>query len=94
MNLNEIENEIERLENSETTYDTCYKLAALYAVRDRMGRKTTRKAEYSFARSEFINAVNDAPLDGVLDILDEHMECIKILHGKEYSAIIRKIKEL
>ena len=94
MNLNEIEIEIERLENSETTYDSCHKLASLYIIRDNLSGKKRKTAECSFARSEFLNAVNDAPLDGVLEILDEHMECIKLLHNREYSAIIKKIKSL
>lgn len=36
MNIKEIEETIKELENGSTTYDSCLKLASLYAVRDKM----------------------------------------------------------
>lgn len=94
MNLNEIEKEIERLEQMETTYDVCFKLASLYTIRDHQSRSERRTAEHSFSRSEFYNAMYDAPFDEAMEILDEHMECIKLLHNKEYSAIINRLKSI
>ncbi len=92
--MDEIQEEINRLEQSEASYDTCFKLASLYVIRDRFGIKEKMIAEYSFSRSEFMQAVSDAPADGVLEVIDEHMEVLKILHTKEYNAIINKIKNL
>lgn len=43
--------------------------------------------------SEFLAACDGAPLEWVLDVLDEHMEAIRILYPKEYDAIVRAIEE-
>lgn len=40
LDINEIESTIERLENSSTSYDTCFKLAALYFIHDRYSNAT------------------------------------------------------
>ena len=89
MDANEILAEIERLEQGETTYANCTKLAVLYTIKEHL---TNRIPAYSHASSEFLLAVSDAPIDKVLNIMDEHMECIKLLYPKEYTSIIRKIK--
>lgn len=41
LNVNEINNTIEELENSNTTFDTCIKLAALYTVREHLKQPDT-----------------------------------------------------
>lgn len=90
MNIAEIEQEIEKLQQGDTTYSNCTKLAVLYSVLEHEKRHIAS----SYAGSEFLLAVANAPIDGVLNILDEHMECIKALYPKEYTCIIRKIREL
>lgn len=40
LDLVEIENTIQQLENGETTFDACMKLASLYTVRDRLYQST------------------------------------------------------
>ena len=40
LNIDEINNTIETLENSSTTFDTCNKLASLYIVRDKLQTQT------------------------------------------------------
>lgn len=92
VDLNEIEAEIAKLENAETTYNNCTRLAVLYSVRDHCQK--TKKAAYSYGQSQFLQVVSQAPMERVLEILDEHMEAIEVLHPREYAAIIRKIKEL
>ena len=97
MDMREINTEIARLEGSETTYPNCNKLAMLYTVKDHLDEPrqepTPRmaRAEYS---SEFLSVVSGAPIEGVLRIIDEHMECVRVLYPKEYSAIIEKILDL
>lgn len=93
MDLEEIEAEIQRLEQSKTTYDNCTKLAVLYSIRDHRGQ-IKKIAEYNAQGSEFLQAAAGAPIEGLLDIIDEHLDAIEILHPREYSAIIRRIKEL
>ena len=29
----------------------------------------------------------------LLEVLDEHMECVKALYPKEYAAVIRRLKD-
>ena len=93
MNIEEINSEIERLEVSQTNYENCSKLSILYIIRDHMA-KPNRIAEYNNPTSEFLNVVGGAPVNDVLLIIDEHMECMKLLYPKEYSAIINRIKNL
>ena len=44
--------------------------------------------------SEFLTACDGAPVDDVLDVIDEHMEAIRVLYPREYEAIVQKIEEL
>ena len=44
--------------------------------------------------SEFLTACDGAPVEGILDVLDEHMEAIRVLYPKEYDAIVERIGEL
>lgn len=92
MDMHEIEKEISILEQSDTTYQNCSKLAVLYSIRDHQSKK--KMAEYSHASSEFLSVAYQAPIDDVMRIIDEHMDAIQLLHPKEYSAIINKIKAI
>ena len=93
IDIQEIEDEIKKVEAGELTYQNCTKLAVLYSVLNQNQPKKNI-AEYSYGSSEFLLCVSRAPIDGVLGILDEHMEAIQLLYPKEYSAIINKIKNL
>ena len=89
MDLVEIKEEIAELEQSETTWQNIEKLAWLYIVRDNL-------KEYSFESkdSEFLEACQDADIQSLLELLDEHMEVVKVLHPKEYRALIDRIRKL
>lgn len=103
IDLNEINDEIARLEHGNTTYAACEKLSVLYTVRSQLAageapEKVERSiSSYSYAsapKSEFMQAVENAPLDGVMNVIDEHLEAVKALFPKEYNAVIKMIKEL
>ena len=95
MNIGEIDAEIKRLEAEDTNYQNCTRLAVLYSIKDHFSaNKPAKQADYSYASSEFMQAVTGAPIDAVMAVLDEHMACIEILYPKEYSAIIKRIKAL
>lgn len=91
MNIEEINNEIQRLELQETTYENCSKLSILYIVRDHF--KTRPRFDSSYASSEFMQACAHSDIESVMRVLDEHMNCIKVIYPKEYSKILSKIKE-
>lgn len=102
MNVQVIEDEIIKLEHSDTTWQNCEKLASLYIVRDHLKeppeRETLSVSYETVSRvggSEFLDACSAAPdIAEVLYILDEHMTVIEALYPREYSAIINKIQGL
>lgn len=99
MDVQEIREEMNRLKHEETTYSNCSKLAVLCTVLDHLDQREPRQKkkeimEYSYGSSEFLNVVSRAPVDAVMKILDEHMDAIKVVYPKEYSIIIKRIKEI
>ena len=96
IDMDDINATIAELEAGKTTYSACERLAALYTVRANIGSSRQLPA-YSGSigpQSDFLNAVDGAPMDGVWSILDEHMEAIKVIAPKEYTAVCRKINAL
>lgn len=93
MNIGEIKNEIKRLENENTTYENCSKLAMLYSIVDHLGQDKP-KVSASYGSTEFMLAISQAPIDEALNVIDEHMNSIALLYPTEYRAIIKKIKQL
>lgn len=102
MNMNEISEEINRLEGAETNYTNCDKLATLYTVRNglkgpqSMGASApgTMKHSYSYSVSpetDFVKAFNALPKEYALSVLNEHIEAIRALYPKEYRALMRKL---
>lgn len=103
LNYDEIRGEIRRLENADTTYANVEKLSMLYQVlnnapdRSESSEKYSPEPKYSYTQasdSEFIQAIMNAPIDGVINVIDEHLEAVRILYPKEYRAVLRKIREL
>lgn len=104
LDIGEIRDEIKRLENGDTTYSSVEKLAMLYTVQDHQQMEEPQPRympNYSYSptssvthSSEFLEALNDKPMDLVLDVLEEHFEAVKCVFPKEYNAVINKIKAL
>ena len=88
MNIQEIKNEIKNLERAETTWQNIERLSWLYSINDHI------KPKYEDGKSEFLDIAHKADIEGLLDILDEHMNVIKILHTKEYQSLIEQIQNL
>lgn len=96
VDLNEINREISRLENAGTTYANCEKLAMLYTVRQNQGKVENRSVEaYSLAaapESDFIAAAREIETEDLLQIINEHMDAVRILYPKEYNLVLKKIR--
>ena len=99
IDLETIEREIDDLEHREASYKLCQRLSWLYSVRDHLREKiyppegkTTLKS--SLSGSEFLDAANGKPYEDVMRIVNEHMETIRMLYPKTYSALVDKIREL
>lgn len=102
LDLDEIKREIARIENGNTTYTAIEKLALLYIVLDHSTPEepeveVQQMPRYAYAaapeapKSEFLAAVEKVPIEKALEVMDEHMEAIKLLYPKEYKAVIGKI---
>ena len=92
MNINEIDREIERLENSDTTFSNVQKLSWLYTVKDHLGNDTIVQDSFPECTDGFSACMSMKPIEPILDILNEHFSIIAILYPKEYDSVIAKIK--
>ena len=68
LNMQEIENTIEELENGDTNFLNCQRLATLYIVRDR----------FKNALNELVNGENDNVTNELSDILPQYQKYIDI----------------
>jgi hypothetical protein len=93
ISLEIIEREISELEAREASYKVCERLAWLYVVRDHLLPPDVSRTQ-SLHGSEFLDAANGKPYEGVMRVVDEHLETIKLLYPKTFSAILDKIREL
>lgn len=86
INIKEIENEIKKLENEELNYTNLQKLAWLYTVRNNLGSKIK-----GVGGNEFLDSCEGCEKDKFFDIMSEHFDAMKILHPKEYRAVIERL---
>lgn len=87
------------------TASTCQLMASCYTILDHLFPESSRSADiapvqlYSMAPepvetggSEFVQAARAAGMTRLLDVMDEHMDCIRILYPKEYETIMRRLE--
>lgn len=88
--------------------NTCIKLAAYYTILNTLYPENKEPVEVGYSMmpsyeeyvpqiqsdSEFMNVCSKKDIAAVLEVLDEHMEAIKLLYPKEYDSIIEKIKDI
>ena len=109
MDIVEINEHIRKLKCEETNWQSVEKLAALCTVRDELEEKqapetqtqalppTDYRAAYSTAaepQSDFVAAASSVPFGGLMQVLDRHMNAIKLVYPKEYELVMRKIVSL
>lgn len=88
------------------TASACQLMAACYTILDHLLLESSRPANpapvqmYSMAPepidtggSEFVQAARKAGISRLLDVLDEHMDCVRALYPKEYAAIMRRLED-
>ena len=96
LSIEEVERTILELEKRDTTYATCERLAWLYIVHDhltqRIVQEKARAAEME--GSPFLVACSGAEIEEILRIVNEHMEAVRVIYPKEYSAVVEKIKNV
>jgi hypothetical protein len=110
MDIDEINTHIHKLKCGSTDWQSVEKLAALCTVRNELSEAESREnspaprpepvmqMEYSTRpqeqQSEFVEAASAVPFSGLMEVLDRHMNAIKLVYPKEYELVIRKIKNL
>lgn len=99
MDIVEITNEIAKLEQGETNWSNIERLSWLYAVHDHLAGGHTepvRSVQGSMPEyaGEFGQACSCKNIDGIMNVLAEHMAVIKVLHPKEYQAVLDRISEI
>lgn len=100
----ELQEAIDDLEQSPSSYKGCALLAALYALRDRYfgGNVFSEPLAHSFATekpqiistdssSDFLKAVEGKDWKDILPIVDELLIAVKVFQPQLYSAFMRKL---
>lgn len=96
VDLETVEREINKLEATrDTTYALCQRLSWLYVVRDHL-LPSAGKEEVTgrLSGSEFLEACSNVPYKALLGVIDEHLETVRVLYPKSYSALVDKIRQL
>ena len=93
LSIEEVERTILELEKRDTTYATCERLAWLYIVHDHMMQRIVQEKERAadMTGSPFLEACSGADIEEILRVMNEHMEAVKLIYPKEYSAVVEKI---
>lgn len=88
------------------TASTCQLMASCYTILDHLFPESSRSVDpvpvqmYSMAPepvetggSDFAQAARAAGMARLLEVLDEHMDCIRALYPKEYAVIMRRLED-
>lgn len=96
----EIDRAIDELENKETTFSSCAKLADLYIIRDRISEAPRRAEAYSYdagpvsGGSDFMTAASGKDYDKLLIVMDELMDTLSVANPRVYASVMRKISAI
>lgn len=91
-----VEAEIDKLESKDTSFYACRKLSVLYNIRDHL-RPQAKASSSLIPRSEgsdFLESASGKNCMDVMKVIDEHLEAIRLVYPKTYSALVDKIREL
>lgn len=104
-NLREVEWAISELEKEESSKPGYMLLASLYTIRQHMQESaeleqprvaSSRSAPQteSYSESEFLQAISGKATADVMEVLDEHMEVMRVINPRAYESVIRKLNKL
>lgn len=100
-NLREVEWAISELEKEESSKPGYMLLASLYTIRQHMQEEQPRVASNrpaprteSYNGSEFLQAISGKDTADVMEVLDEHMEVMRVVNPRAYESVIRKLNKL
>jgi hypothetical protein len=93
LSLTVIEEHIADLEDRETTYSNCEKLACLYIVRDHLKAETESSRTSTASDDSVYNAVKSLDYEEVRDALASALKIIKTMHPAMYEEMMAKLQE-
>lgn len=93
INPDELNKEILMLEQKDTTYATCERLAWLYIVRDHLtGQQTAQPTPLSVnPDSEFLQSVDGKDSVQVFTVMDDLMDTLRVTAPRVYAGVMRKL---
>ena len=93
INLDEINAEIAKLEDSPLSYSTVERLAWLFIVRDHItsAPAVSVAGEIPKGDSEFMRACSGKSVCQVMGIADELMEALMVMQPRLYNAVMDKL---
>lgn len=102
MDMQEIEQAMHTLANGDTTYDAVMRLAALKVVRDHLNGENVQVEPQAIKampqepiyESEFQEVMAQIPYDKAMQVINEHLEALRIVCPKEYDSLMRKLWRL
>lgn len=108
LDMAEVKRAIAELENGDTKFSVCAKLADLYAVRDHiLGQPQIYDQAYSraaapaapenlglYGDSDFLQAVAGKDSSAAWTIMDELMNTLKVVNLRVYDSVMRKLGRL
>lgn len=96
VNLETINREILDLEQRDTTFATCERLAWLYVVRDHLTGQQQKQAVplETGGDSEFLQAVDGKDSVAVWAIMDDLMDTLHATAPRVYDRILRRVRDL
>lgn len=94
----EIEQAIQDLETSASTYQNCERLASLYTVYDHMYGKAklemlTEIEVGDHGVSDFLQMVRGMKADDAWHIMDELVSAVQITNPRLYDSVMRKVAD-
>lgn len=93
VDIEELNDTIEKLELRCDSMHACERLAWLYIVRDHMPEHAL-EGPRPMEGSEFLEAASTAEPAALLRVLDEHMEALKVVQPREYETVMARIRAI
>ena len=89
INVDEISEEIAKLESQPASYAVIEKLSWLYTVRDHL--KPTPSGEIPHGDSDFLKCCAGKTVCEVMDVTDELMSALMVIQPRLYNAVMDKL---
>lgn len=92
----EIDRTILELEQKDTTFATCERLAWLYIVRDHItGQQQAQPQPLDVTGAgEFLEAVNGRDSVAVWEVMADLMDTLRVTQPRVYASVLQRIREI